>query len=417
MKEKQISMRKENKMNKVYLLGAGPGDREYILPKAVSLMKEAKGIIGAERILPVLSKLTGRQEGLYPFHKIDDTLDTAQQLLEEGDVAIAVSGDPLLYSFFKTIKNRKPEWNIEVIPGIGSLQMLGALLGQTMEDAAIVSVHGRQKTKGSIALTVKEHEKTFFLCSKEQGPAWLSHIMLEYGMEEVTVYAGANLSYEDQILISGSPKEMAEREMPGLSVAMILNPEPQKVKQQAFLKDEDFVRGKTPMTKEEIRAIILMKLGITPDSVVWDIGAGTGSISIECARQCPYGEVHGVEKSSEAVELMKKNKEKFGTDQLFIYQGTAMEVIPKLPMPDIVFIGGSGGELKKILRYIAGMDMQIKVVITAVTLETVAECGRNLEIYDDHYQVTQITAGRSRKIGSYHIMDTNNPVMIFEAVL
>lgn len=404
-------------MNKVYLLGAGPGDKEYILPKAVSMMKEAYGIIGAERLLPVLSELTGRTEGFYPFRKIDDTLELAEELLKKGDVAITVSGDPLLYSFFKTIQRKRPEWDIEVIPGIGSLQMLGSAFGQTMEEAAIISVHGRKKTKGSIALAVKEHEKCFFLCSKEQGPAWLSEIMLEYGMNEVTVYAGANLSYEDQMLMSGSPEEIAKKDFPGLCVAMILNPEPKKIGKKAFLQDGDFVRGKTPMTKEEIRAIILMKLRLTPDSIVWDIGAGTGSISIECARQCPYGEVHGVERSPDAVELIQKNKEKFETDQLFVYQGNAMEIIPKLPIPDAVFIGGSGGELKEVLQYIADLDMSIRVVITAVTVETIAECSTYLQEFDKDYEITQVTAGRSRQIGSYHIVDTNNPVMIFEAVL
>lgn len=404
-------------MNKVYLLGAGPGDKEYILPKAVNVMKKAQGIIGAKRLLPVLSELTGRTEGFYPFTKIDETLQLAEELLAQGDVAITVSGDPLLYSFLKTIQRMRPDWEIEVVPGIGSLQMIGAAFGVTMEEAAIISVHGRKKTKGSIALAVKEHEKSFFLCSKEQGPAWLSEIMLEYGMEGVTVYAGANLSYEDQMLASGSPAEMAQKEFPDLCVAMILNPEPRKVEKKGFLRDEDFVRGKTPMTKEEIRAVILMKMNLTADAVVWDIGAGTGSISIECARQCPYGEVHGVERSPEAVKLIQKNKEKFETDQLFIYEGCAMEIIPQLPVPDVVFIGGSGGELEKVLDYIAQLDMKTKVVITAVTVETIAECNSYLGKYDPDYAITQVTAGRGRKIGSYHIVDTNNPVMIFEAII
>jgi precorrin-6Y C5,15-methyltransferase (decarboxylating) len=403
--------------NKVYLLGAGPGHPEYILPKAVSVMKNAHGIIGAKRLIPVLSELTGRTEGFYPFGKIDDTLQLAEELGKEGDVAITVSGDPLLYSFFKTIQTKRPDWDIEVIPGIGSLQMLGAAFGQTMEEAEIISVHGRKKSRGSIALAVQEHEKCFFLCSKEQGPAWLSEIMLEYELDQVTVYAGANLSYEDQLLESGSPEEMAKKEFPGLSVAMIYNPEPRKIAKKAFLQDEDFVRGKTPMTKEEIRAILLMKLRLTPDSIVWDIGAGTGSVSIECARQCPYGEVHSVERSPEAVALIGKNKEKFETDHLFIYQGHAMEIIPDLPVPDAVFIGGSGGELEEVLQYLADLKMQIRVVITAVTVETIAECSEYLGKLDPDYVITQVTAGRSRKIGSYHIMDTNNPVMIFEAVL
>lgn len=165
--------------------------------------------------------------------------------------------------------------------------MLGAAFGETMEEALIISVHGRAKTAGSIALAVAENPKVFFLCSKEQGPAWLSQIMLDYQMNHVTVCAGANLSYEDELLESGTPEEMVQKEFPSLCVAMIKNPEPHQIVRPCFLSDEDFERDKTPMTKEEIRVLILHKMKLHPDDVVWDIGAGTGSVSIECARQVP----------------------------------------------------------------------------------------------------------------------------------
>ena len=141
------------------------------------------------------------------------------------------------------------DWEIEVIPGIGSLQMLGAAFGETMEDALLLSVHGRNRSRGSIALNVTENSKVFFLCSKDQGPAWLSQIMLDYHLDDVTVFAGSNLSYEDQVLLSGSPGEMVKHEYPSLCVAMIKNPAPRKIMRPCFLRDEDFERDivtKTP---------------------------------------------------------------------------------------------------------------------------------------------------------------------------
>lgn len=408
-------------MSRLTIIGIGPGSAEYFMPAARNRMRGAHTVIAARRILPMLREVCGAVETEFlPMGKIKDTLEMIDGLLrEEKEVALIVSGDPLMYSLYKTILNQEisADWEMEVIPGIGSMQMLGAAFGETMEDARLVSVHGRSRTPGSVALCVTENPKVFFLCSKEQGPAWLSQIMLDYHLDDVEVFAGANLSYEDQILESGSPAEMAKKEFPSLCVAMIKNPHPRPVTRPCFLSDEDFERGRTPMTKEEIRVLILHKMKIHPDDVIWDIGAGTGSVSVECARQAPFGQVHSVERDEAAVHLIEKNRDKFELDNLFIYQGDAAERTADLPVPDKVFIGGSGGKLGEIMKNIAVFDREIRVTVSAVTLETIAEAGEILGNYDADYDVIQATVGRGRKIGSYHIMDTNNPVMIFTATI
>lgn len=408
-------------MSRLTIIGIGPGSAEYFMPAARNRMRGAHTVIAARRILPMLREVCGAVETEFlPMGKIKDTLEMIDGLLrEEKEVALIVSGDPLMYSLYKTILNQEisADWEMEVIPGIGSMQMLGAAFGETMEDARLVSVHGRSRTPGSVALCVTENPKVFFLCSKEQGPAWLSQIMLNYHLDDVEVFAGANLSYEDQILESGSPAEMAKKEFPSLCVAMIKNPHPRPVTRPCFLSDEDFERGRTPMTKEEIRVLILHKMKIHPDDVIWDIGAGTGSVSVECARQAPFGQVHSVERDEAAVHLIEKNRDKFELDNLFIYQGDAAERTADLPVPDKVFIGGSGGKLGEIMKNIAAFDREIRVTVSAVTLETIAEAGEILGNYDADYDVIQATVGRGRKIGSYHIMDTNNPVMIFTATI
>ena len=408
-------------MSRLTIIGIGPGSAEYFMPAARNRMREAHTVIAARRILPMLREVCGAVETEFlPMGKIKDTLEMIDGLLrEEKEVALIVSGDPLMYSLYKTILNQEisADWEMEVIPGIGSMQMLGAAFGETMEDACLVSVHGRSRTPGSVALCVTENPKVFFLCSKEQGPAWLSRIMLDYHLDDVEVFAGANLSYEDQILESGSPAEMAKKEFPSLCVAMIKNPHPRPVTRPCFLSDEDFERGRTPMTKEEIRVLILHKMKIHPDDVIWDIGAGTGSVSVECARQAPFGQVHSVERDEAAVHLIEKNRDKFELDNLFIYQGDAAERTADLPVPDKVFIGGSGGKLGEIMKNIAAFDREIRVTVSAVTLETIAEAGEILGNYDADYDVIQATVGRGRKIGSYHIMDTNTPVMIFTATI
>lgn len=408
-------------MSRLTIIGIGPGSAEYFMPAARTRMREAHTVIAAGRILPMLKEVCGDAETEFrPMGKIRDTLEMIGGLLEEGrEVALVVSGDPLMYSLYKTIRNQEisRDWEMDVIPGIGSMQMLGAAFGETMEDAKLLSVHGRSRTAGSVAFCVTENPKVFFLCSKEQGPAWLANIMLDYGLDEVEVFAGANLSYEDELLASGSPAEMARREFPSLCVAMIKNPHPRPVSRPCFLSDRDFERGKTPMTKEEIRVLILHKMQLHPDDIIWDIGAGTGSVSVECARQAPFGQVHSVERDADAARLIEKNREKFSLDNLFIYEGDAARRAAELPAPDKVFIGGSGGKLREILEIIDTFPRTVQVTVSAVTLETIAEAGEILGNYDPDYDVIQATVGRGRRIGSYHIMDTNNPVMIFTATI
>ena len=408
-------------MSRLTIIGIGPGSDGYVMPAARKRMLEADAVIAARRILPMLQEVCGTSKAEFlPMGKIQDTLVCIDGLLGQGrEVSLAVSGDPLMYSLYRTILHQEisRDWEMEVLPGIGSMQMLGAAFGETMEDAKLLSVHGRSRTPGSVALCVTENPKVFFLSSKEQGPAWLSRIMLEYHLDDVEVFAGANLSYEDELLVSGSPAQMAEKEFPSLCVAMIKNPHPRPVTRPCFLSDEDFERGKTPMTKEEIRVLILHKMHIHPDDIIWDIGAGTGSVSVECARQAPFGQVHSVERDEAAVYLIEKNREKFSLDNLFVYEGDAAQRAKELPVPDKVFIGGSGGKLQEILAVIAAFHKKISVTVSAVTLETIAEAGELLGRYDADYDVIQATVGRGRKIGSYHIMDTNNPVMIFTATI
>ena len=406
-------------MSKLTIIGIGPGSEGYVMPAARDCMRRSHTVIAAKRILPMLEAVCDQTSADFvPMGKIKDTFLQIDQLLKEGkDTALAVSGDSLMYSLYRTIINDpiSSGWEMEILPGIGSLQMLGAAFGETMEDAHIISVHGRSRTPGSIALAVTENPKVFFLCSKEQGPAWLASIMLDYGLHDVTVFAGASLSYEDELLVKGSPAEIVSKDFPSLCVAMIKNPAPRSVMRPCFLSDSDFERDKTPMTKEEIRVLILHKMKIHPDDVIWDIGAGTGSVSIECARQAPFGEVYAVERNEKAVSLIQKNKEKFGTGHLHIFYGDAAEEVKKLPVPDKVFIGGSGGKLSEILEVIAAFDKKVQVTVSAVTIETIAEAGEILAAYDPDYDVIQATVGRGRKIGQYHIMDTNNPVMLFNA--
>ncbi|MCX7715579.1 MAG: precorrin-6y C5,15-methyltransferase (decarboxylating) subunit CbiE [Clostridia bacterium] len=396
-------------MNEIIVIGGGSGVFEYILPAAQNAIASADYVIAGKRFAKFIP-----EHKWYPFDKMDSVSSLIEKLILKGSVAVVVSGDPLMYSFYRIIKEKFKDINIKVIPGVGSLQLIGAKFGITMENAKVLSLHGRKVEDGKIVMTVYENETVFFLCSRENNPSYISTLMLQYGLEHVAVYVGANLTYNDEILDCGTPKQIRERNYPDLCVVIVKNEKPEPCRRKPFLKDSDFIRNKVPMTKGEIRAIVLSKLQISACSTVWDIGAGTGSISVEVSRQCPFGKIYAVEKSEAAIDVLEKNKAKFYCDNLNIVRGSALSCIRTLPVPHAVFIGGSDGELEGIFEYIKSLDREINIVMTAVTIETQ---NKAYEIMKDmpEFDIVQISINRGKKIGGYMMFEGNNPITIFSA--
>ena len=224
-------------------------------------------------------------------------------------------------------------------------------------------------------------------------------------MNEVKIHIGTNLSYADECVRSGVLSDFQEEDFEGLTAVMVENPVPSKAT-GPHRKDEEFLRGKVPMTKAEIRAVSVAQMELTEDAVVYDIGAGTGSVSVEIALSGEKIKVYAIEKNPEGVELIRQNRKKFRVDGIRIIEGNAPEVLEGLEMPTHVFIGGSSGNLRQI----------IEKVTAAISLETLGEV---MELSKDgllkEIQVTQLSAARSRILGDYHMMTGQNPVYIIRS--
>lgn len=393
--------------HELILVGGGSGTAEYLLPAAKQALEQVDCVIASERFLRLVNLKNTK-----PMPSVSELIEKLPEWLERGSIGIVVSGDPLMYSLCRTILNRYPKLPMRVIPGVGSLQLLGAAFGLTMEDAAILSIHGRDCTDGAIARTVSENAVTFFFCSKTKGPKEIASALLKYGLEETELFVGADLTYPEQRLWHGKPSEFEYEDNPSLCTAAVKNKAPRAVLRPALLPDSAFLRNSSPMTKEEVRAVIISKLRLSPDSVVWDIGAGTGSISVECARACPFGSVYAVEYKEAALEILNKNKEYFQTTNLSIVPGRAEQEIANLPIPDCVFIGGSGGAMPQLLETICKLPKKVRLVVSAVTLETQAEL-YPLLVHLPQFEVVQLAVSRGKQVGSYHVLEGNHPVMLF----
>ena len=396
-------------MEKVRGSGAGPGGEGCLTGEARAEIGRADIVYAAERH----ALLAGGK--LRPLEPLERALEEMRsQWIQGAKVAVLVSGDPMLYSLLPALSRAFGRENLFVIPGHGALQSLCAALKEPWQDAAILSAHGREISGSHLAHTVRTHERTFLFCDQRHNPAWLCAALRVNGLSSVEIAVGERLTYQDGRVVSGPPEAVEGEAFDPLCLVRVLNPRPTKGLPPIGIPDKEFTRGKTPMTKKEIRALAVAALRLKPDSVVWDVGAGTGSVSVECARQCPEGYVFAIERDGEALSLIQMNAEKFFATNLIIVSGSAPEALSGLPSPTHIFLGGSGGGMGAILGHIEGLGASVRLAATAVTLESAHFlCGRlsgwkNLE-------AAQVAVSRLEPAGASHLFRVQNPVFLFSA--
>ena len=391
----------------VSLVGIGMGSREGLTLEARKIISSAQLLIGARRMIEAC-KEPGQDFFIeYNSQKIAEYIEEHP---EYDKIAILLSGDPGFYSGAKKLLQALDGKKVQVVSGISSLVYFMSRIGKPWDDVLITSAHGRERDLVSL---IRHNRKVFSILGTREGIRDLARKLLEYDMTNVILYTGECLSYPEEKIRKGKPEDFLDYEGDPLSVVYAENQEYQELLAVHGVPDRDFIRDKVPMTKEEIRTVSLSKLRLRRDSVCYDIGAGTGSVSVEMALRVPYGKVFAIEKKELAFELLKKNKKKFATDNLTMIQGTAPEALEELPAPDQAFIGGSSGNMKQILELLLQKNPRVRIVINCIALETVAEtlsCIKELAVTDT--EIVQLSVSKAKEIGSYHMMMGENPIYI-----
>lgn len=400
-------------MLRVNIVGIGPGNPELLTGAAIKAIKESNILIGDKRMLAAFAEADKK---IYDTIKTADIVEIAASANPEKDVlAVLVSGDVGFFSLAKTISGKLPECECVRYCGISSLVYFAAKLQLSWDDAKIVSMHGR---KQNLVAAVAENKKVFSLTGGEHTPQMLCAQLCEHGLDDVQVYVGENLSYPEEKITVGTAAEISKQNFPSLSVMMVINEQAAKYQPVVHgLADELFTRSKVPMTKQEVRSVSMSKLMPKATDKIYDIGAGTGSCSVELALLANKGQVWAFERNLEAVALIHKNKDLFGIENLEVIAGEALENIKNMPAPDCVFVGGSGGDLCEMLDIIYAKNSDCRVVINAITIETLAEVADYYKKHQDYsLEIVNVCVARSRKLGSYNLMMAQNPVYVMTAL-
>ncbi len=402
-----LSKRFGLKPNKrIAVIGIGMDGERTLTEEAVRAVEQAELLIGAKRVT----------DALQSFNKpvrIAIAPQEIEAVLRESDarrIVVAMSGDTGFFSGTKKLLPRILDLSPTVLPGISSVSYFAAKLGVPYHDAALLSAHGRTV---NLPQRVRNNAAAFVLVGGEHGVKDQLTLLCDHGLGHLSVAVGTDLGSDSEAIERGTAETLKERDFSPLAIVYIENPDAACAVVTHGRPDEDFLRTEVPMTKSEVRAVTLSKLKLTKDALCWDVGAGTGSVSLEMADCSSDGWVFAIERNESACDLIEQNKRHLGVMNVTVVQGSAPEVLTDLPAPTHVFIGGSGGNLRTIIEAALSKNPRVRIVLNTVTAETFAEATaviRDLRLLNE--EIVELNVSRGRKVGGYHLMTAQNPVYI-----
>ncbi|MCL6587882.1 MAG: precorrin-6y C5,15-methyltransferase (decarboxylating) subunit CbiE [Anoxybacillus sp.] len=395
-------------MQPIKLIGIGADGKQSLPPLYEQWIYESELLMGGERHLSFFPDYKGEtiviQSGL---------ASVVERLRHETKrTVILASGDPLFYGIGSYLSNKLP---IEVYPAVSSVQWAFAKMGEKWHDAAFISVHGRPLR--GLAQRIDGLEKVAILTDATNSPAAIANYLLSYGMTEYRAFVGEHLGAPDERCRFFSLEEMANTEFLPLNIVIL-----QKTKAGPTwsfgIEDDEFFQRKPEkglITKKEVRVLSISAMKLERTSIVWDIGTCTGSVAIEAAKIVRDGAVFAMEKNAHDIDICRKNMQKFRTDFTLVH-GRAPDRLHEFPDPDAIFIGGTSGEMARLLDVCCQrLKRNGRIVINAVTLDTLHEAIEGLTTRGFQTDVTLAQIARSKPILQLTRLDALNPIFIISA--
>lgn len=405
-------------MRNVTIIGAGPGNPDLLSRAALDAIDIADVVIGAHRALAGID--------VPPDVVRCELVKTADIVAALTDAAswqravVVMTGDVGLFSGARRLVEAfsgDAQVDVRVVPGISSASYLAARLARPWQDWRFASAHG---VACDIVAEGERAGELFLATSGGEDPSRLSGELVQAGFGDARVTVAERLSYPDERITCATASEIAGQTFDDLNVMLIEFAGGAASSRWPYassgIPDELFIRGDVPMTKQEVRAVALAKLRLTATDTVWDVGAGTGSVSIEAALVARAGSVWAVERNAAGVQLIRENADAFGCGNVHAVPGVAPEALAKLPVPDAVFVGGSAGELPSIVEAALEKNSQVRLCVPCVTVETLTEaCALLSGLRFKGFEACQVSAARAEAVGLHHLLKAQNPVFLVSA--
>ena len=394
-------------MSRISVIGLDGGP---LSGEAASLLEGAALVVGGTRHLAAL--------GVEPQRTaiLKGDLSEALSRIEktEGPVVVLASGDPGFFGIARALGERFGTENLRIIPAVSSVALAFARAGLSWDDAVTVSAHGRNPRR---AVNVcRSRPKVAVLTSPEFGPAELAR---ELGDTGRTFLVAERLGEPDERVYRGGAGEVSGMDWKEPNVVLVLDEERKVGRKGSIsaslesvgrwaLPEDEFEHSSGMITKPETRAFVLARLGPGPGDLVWDVGAGSGSVAMECARL--GGAAFAVEREGESCARIRKNASRHGA-YVQVVEGHAPDALRDLPEPDAVFVGGSGGDFEEIVKLCAVRARRV-VVLSLITLERVVPAGEILESCGLEVETALLQASRVKGVGELHRLATQTPVFV-----
>ncbi|MDQ6952071.1 MAG: precorrin-6y C5,15-methyltransferase (decarboxylating) subunit CbiE [Mariprofundaceae bacterium] len=417
--------------NKATILGVLDNGILGLSAEHLDMLQQADVVIGGTRVLELFSTefktdvetfdLTGHLKDVPPL--IEQALGNQQA------VVVLATGDPLCHGIANYLKKKIGLSKLNIMPNVSALQLACARVGVSWQDAYICSVHTQDagewvdnpsKEHGLYSLfkACVQHRKIITFTSPKNNPARISRMLVAENMaDDFDMIVTENLLQDNERIVADIPvSELAKQDFSDLNM-VILERKESITKSTLFgLEDASFNQRKPEkglITKRDVRAVSLAHMQLKANSIVWDIGAGSGSVGLEAARLCANGWIYAIEKNEGDFDIAKSNQLQMDIHHYTLVHAKAPECLEAWPNPDAVFIGGSGGKLGDLIKLIvARLNDGGHLVMNFVTIENLTAAVETLKTMDVSWQITQMQVSRSKPILHMHRMAAENPVWI-----
>ncbi|MCS7222057.1 MAG: precorrin-6y C5,15-methyltransferase (decarboxylating) subunit CbiE [Anaerolineae bacterium] len=402
-----------NAMHKILVVGVTGKGRAGLDPALQARIAAADLLIGRSRLLAEWPECAGEKLALGA-----NIAEMIERLRARGEARAVVlcTGDPGLYGIGGTLARHFGAAELEIVPAVSSVQLAFARIGLPWDDTAIVSAHGRPLAE--VIGWARRAAKVAILTDETNTPGAIATALLARGIADCRAVVAERLELPGERITDTRLADLPGRDFASPNLLLLLRdadwrPEPVGIPRP----DDAYAHRRGLITKRDVRALSLSRLMLTPIDTVWDIGAGSGAMSIEMAEQAWRGRVYAVERDPECLSFVRVNCARYGADNVTVVQGSAPAALADLPAPDAVFIGGTGGLMREILQYVVERARPgCRLALNLATLEHLTQAQAVLRDLGWAPAIAQVNLAYAEPIAELTRLVPANPVFIISAM-